>query len=87
MKQRIYFLAFFLFFAFVVLTSTRVKADDNAPDNYYNHYNSNNNDQSLAVNYRVAFIEVAVVIVGIILVRNARVAINAKLGTSADDTL
>jgi Ca2+/Na+ antiporter len=87
MKSRIYLLSFFLFFAFVMLTATSVKADNDAPDNYYNHYNAGNNSTSLAVNYRVAFVEVAVVIIGVIVIRNARVAINAKLGSAADESI
>ncbi len=86
MKSRIYLLSFFLFFAFVLLTSTKVKADNDAPDNYYNHYN-NSNSTSLTVNYRVAFIEVAIVVIGVIVIRNARVAINAKLGSAADESI
>lgn len=87
MKSRIYLLSFFLFFAFVLLTSTSVKADNDAPDNYYNHYNSNNNSSSLAVNYRVAFVELAIVVIGVVIVRNARIAINAKLGSTADESI
>jgi len=85
MKSRIYLLSFFLFLAFLVLTSTRVKADS-APDNYYNHYSGNNNDTSLAVNYRVAFIEVAIVVIGVVIIKNARVAINAKLKSANEET-
>jgi hypothetical protein len=87
MKSRIYLLSFFLFFAFVLLTSTSVKADNDAPDNYYNHYNSSSNSSSLAVNYRVAFVELAIVVIGIVIVRNARIAINAKLGSTADESI
>ena len=86
MKSRIYLLSFFLFLAFLVLTSTRVKADSGNPDNYYNHYSGNNNDTSLAVNYRVAFIEVAIVVIGVVIIKNARVAINAKLKSANEET-
>ena len=85
MKSRIYLLSFCLFLAFVVLTSTQAKADS-APDNYYNHYSGNNNSTSLAVNYRVAFIEVAIVVIGVVIIKNARVAINAKLKSANEET-
>ena len=62
-----------------MLNTSRVKADGENPDNYYNHYNTNNNDTSLAVNYRVAIIEVAIVVIGVVIIKNARIAINAKL--------